>query len=253
MDDDKTIGIAVDGAFGLVTSTISFLSPSLGIAAVAIAPAVTEKIKDWLKRLVKEEKITSRECSRMTDGINGITETILSFKDKAARNDELLKCNDDGFCDADDVFELMINHIKQDSEKKKAYYCGNFIGSIPYATDLRYSHLMQYARTISQLSYSELCLIRIFYTSFKDRGINFSKAEQHLKKNEDIGASELLADILHMRNLGLLHNVVPHNLGDNVGTVMISFSGKRLYKLMRLNLLDDDDVNNSMRILLKII
>lgn len=252
MNDNKTIDITVDGAFGLLTSTISFLSPSLGIAAIAAAPALAEKLKEWLKSLVKQGKITQRECLRMTDGIDGMTETLSVFKDKETlRNDSLFKCNNDGFCDADDIFELILNQIKQDSEKKKAFYCGNFIGNIPYAYDLNYSNLIQYSRTISQLSYSEFCILRVFHISYKDKGVSFSKAEKYVKTNEDTEACELLSEILHLRNLGLLHSIPPYQLGENVGNVIISMSGIRLSELMRLNVLDVNDVNKSLGILQK--
>lgn len=45
MDDNKTIDVVIDGTFGLVTSTISILRPSLGILAMALSPALSEKVK----------------------------------------------------------------------------------------------------------------------------------------------------------------------------------------------------------------
>lgn len=249
MDDKTIIGAAIDGSLGLLTSTISFLSPSLGIAAVAAAPTLSEKLKEWLNKWVDEGKITPRECSRMTDGINGMSDTLLeSGKHGKIRHDSLFETNSEGFCDGDDIFEQMINHIKQDSERKKAYFCGNFIGSIPYADDLNYSNLMQYSRTISQLSYSELCLICIFYIHYKNCGASFSKAEKQVANYGDPARSQLLAEVLHLRNLGVLLNFPPYNVGDNIGSVGITNYGIRLYELMRLNILDNNDITKTWEV-----
>jgi hypothetical protein len=69
MDDDKTLDVTIDGSSGLVTSTISFFSLSIGIIAIALSPALAEKVKDWLKRWVNQGKITPKECSRMMDSV----------------------------------------------------------------------------------------------------------------------------------------------------------------------------------------
>lgn len=245
MDDEKTIEVATDCVFGLMTSTISIMSPALGIVAIASSPILSENIKSWLKRFVKQGKITEREFSRLSDGLDGMSDTLNFYKEKdSLRTDSLLNTNKDGFCDADDIFESMINHINQDSEKKKASFCGNFIGSLPYTKDLSYSNLMQYSRIISQLSYSELCLINIFCSKLKNKNVCFLRAEQYVKQHENPIAAEILIDILHMRGMGLIQNVPPYNLGANVDNVVLSLSGERLYNLMRLNLLDSIDVDN---------
>lgn len=254
MDDKKTIGAAIDGSLGLLTSTISFLSPSLGIAAVAAAPTLSEKLKEWLNKWLDEGKITPRECSRMTDGINGMSDTLLeSQKIGNIRHDSLFETNSEGFCDGDDIFEQMINHIKQDSDRKKAYFCGNFIGSIPYADDLNYSNLMQYSRTICQLSYSELCIISNFYSHYRNTGASFSKAEKQVDNFDDPEKSFLLGEVLHLRNLGILNSLPPYNLDDNIGNVRISYYGIRLYELMRLNILDNNDITMSWEVINKTI
>ena len=249
----KTIDVAIDGAFGLLTSTISFLNPSLGIVAMAASPALAEQVKIWLKKWVNQGKITQRECSRMMSGVDGIMDTLIYYKEhEKIREDSLLQPNEDGFCDADDIFEFVLNHIKQDSERKKSYFCGIFIGSIPYAIDLDYDNLIQYGRIVSQLSYRELCILRNLHVAFKDMGVSFAEAEKYVKVKEDTKASELLSDILHLRNLGLVNTLAPYNVGDNIGVVAISFSGIRLFKLMRLNILDSDDVNKSLGDMLRI-
>jgi hypothetical protein len=253
MDDNKAIDTAVDGFFGLATSTISFLRPSLGIVAIAMSPVLAEKAKEWLKSWVNQGKITSREYNRLSDGLDGMSETLKLKKiSDSIRDDELFLSHADGFCDADDIFEMMLNQIKQDSEKKKAHFSGNFIGNIPFVKDLGYSELMQYSRVIGQISYSEMCLIQIFYSHYKNKSVSFTHAETLVKQNEDPSVDKVLSEVLHLRNLGLLHNVPPYSLGENIGRVMLSFYGKRLYELLRLDLLDNDDVNKSLEVLRKI-
>lgn len=247
MDDNKVIDTAVDCFFGLATSTISVLRPSLGIVAIATSPILAERVKEWLKQWVNEGEMTSREYSRLSDGIDSMAETLQHNREATdIRTDDLVKTNNDGFCDADDVFEMMLNQIKQDSEKKKAHFSGNFIGNILYAKDLDYSELMQYGRVIGQISYSEMCLIRNFYSQYKDRIVSFTNAERYIKRNDDPAAGKILSEVLHLRNLGLLHNSPPFNMGENIGNVMLSFYGIRLYDLLRLNLLDANDVNKSL-------
>lgn len=243
MDDNKTIEIATDGFFGLITTTVSILNPSLGIAAMAITPTLSEALKGWLKNLIADNKITRREYNRLAMGFDGMVDTLNYYHvNETPRTDDLLNKNDDGFCEADEIFEKMINQIKQDTDRKKAYFCGNFIGSLPYAKDLVYSNLMQYCRIISQLSYSELCLLEILNSKLNNKNVSFYDAEQYIKQHEDLVAIEILSDVLHLRNIGLIHNVPPYNLGANIDNIILSFSGKHLCKLMRLNLLDFNDI-----------
>lgn len=250
MDDNKVIDTAVDCFFGLATSTISVLRPSLGIVAMATSPILAERVKEWLRQWVNEGKMTSREYSRLADGIDSMAETLQhNCEASNIRTDDLVKSKSDGFCNADDVFEMMLNQIKQDSEKKKAHFSGNFIGNILYAKDLDYSELMQYGRVIGQISYSEMCLIRNFHSNYKDKTVSFTNAEIYIKQHEDPAKSKVLSEVLHLRNLGLLNNMPPFNLGENVGNVRLSFYGIRLYELLRLDLLDINDVNKSLGIL----
>ena len=252
MDDNKTLETAVDSFFGLATSTISVLNPSLGIVAIAVSPVLAVKLKEWLKTLVNQGSVTPREFNRLSDGLASMAETLQLNKDNGIiREDDLININDDGFCDADDVFELMLNQIKQDSEKKKAHFSGNFIGNILYANDLDYSELMQYARLVGQISYSEMCLIHIFHSYYKTKAISFSNAEVYVKNNEDTAAEKLLSEVLHLRNIGLVHNIPPYNLGENIGNVKLSYYGIRFYKMLRLDLLDSYDINQSLGVLQK--
>lgn len=247
MNDKETINVAVDGLMGIATATISLLRPTLSIPAMAIQPALALHLKKFLHKLVEQEKITPRECSRMEKGIDGMVDTIQEYSQSTnIRTDDILQPDADGFSKADDLFESMINHIKQDSESRKAWFYGNFVGSIPFSSDLSYSNLTQYAKIISQLTYTELCLLNNFCRNYKDKSVDFGKAELYVKQTEDPNASELLSEIIHMRNLCLLNSHPPYNQGEIIGKVSLSFSGERLYKLMRLNLLNSKDTNKTL-------
>lgn len=74
----------------------------------------------------------------------------------------------------------------------------------------------------------------------------------HIKRREDPEISELLSELLHLRNLGIIEGRPPYNMGENIGNVRLSFYGIRLYELMRLELLDSKDVFNTMGLLMKI-
>ena len=220
---------------------------------MAIQPTVSIHLKKFLYKLAGENQITQRECSRLENGINGLTDTLQeNAKNEKLRTDDLLERKQDGFCDADDIFEDLINSIKRDSESKKAKFYGNFIGNIPYSSDLNYSNLMQYSKVISQLTYTELCLLHNFYKNYKDKSVDFGKAEIYVKRTEAPNACELLTEIIHMRNLGLLKNHPPYNLGETIGKVSLSFYGERLHELMRLHLLDTKDTNRTLGELWKI-
>lgn len=252
MEDKEAIDAYVDGGLGIVTATISLIKPTLSIAALAVQPALSIQLKKFLYHLAGINQITQREFSRLEQGIDGMTETLQeNMRNGELRTDYLLQQNSDGYCDADDIFEDLINNIKQDSEKDKARFCGNFIGNIPYSTDLDYSNLMQYSKVISQITYRELCLLHNFYKNYKDKSVDFGKAEKYVKRTEDLTANELLSEILHMLHLGLLNTHPPYNLGEIIGKVSLSFYGERLYKLMRLNLLDTKDTNMTLGILWK--
>lgn len=242
MNDKEAIDSYIDGGFGVISTAITIANPAMGILAVALQPALTIKLKKWLHKLVDEGKMPQRECLRLEKGIDGMAETLKeNSQTEQLRTDSLLQQKADRYCDADDIFEEMINCIKRDSESKKAKFCGNFIGNIPYSSDLSYSNLMQYSKIISQLSYAELCLLNNFYRNYKNKTIDFGKAELYIKRTEDPKANEILSEINHMRNLGILSSHPPYNPGEIIGKVSLSFYGERLYKLMRLHLLDSKD------------
>jgi len=247
MNDKEAIDAYVDGGLGMASAAISLIHPTLSIAALAVQPVLSNQLKKFLYHLAGINQITQRECSRLEQGIDGMTETLQeNMSNSKLRTDSLLRPNSNGFCDADDIFEDLINSIKQDSENKKAKFCGNFIGNIPYSTDLNYSNLMQYSKVISQLTYTELCLLNNFYKNYKDKSVDFGKAEIYVKRTEDPDASELLVEITHMRNIGLLNSHPPYNQGEIIGKVSLSFYGERLFTLMRLNLLDRKDTNRTL-------
>lgn len=243
MEDKDIIDAYVDGGLSIMTASISLVNPAFGMIAIGAQPMLAKKIKQGFANMIGKG-ITKREYARLDKALDGMTDSIESnIKEEQPLNSSLLQKNEDGFTDADDLFEEMLKQIKNESENKKAYFCGVFIGNIPYSGNLSYTNLMQYEKIISQLSYSHLCLLWALLTS-KEKGDNdCGNADSYVLSNPSPDILEVYSELLHLKSLGLLRSVPPYTLGTDLGRVKISDFGVNLCNLMRLHLLDEKDVS----------
>lgn len=243
MEDQDVIDAYVDGGLSIMTASISLVNPAFGMIAIGAQPMLAKKIKQGFANMIGKG-ITKREYVRLDKALDGMTDSIESnIKEKQPLNSNVLQINEDGFTDADDLFEEMLKQIKNESESKKAYFCGIFIGNIPYSDNLSCSNLMQYEKIISQLSYSHLCLLRAFSNPKISNGNNCGGADNYVRTNPTPDILEVYSELLLLKSLGLLRGVPPYSLGTQLGKVEISDFGTNLCKLMRLHLLDENDVS----------
>lgn len=243
MDDIDVIEAYVDGGLGIMSASLSLVNPAFGMIAIGAQPMLAKSIKNCLKKMVGNG-ITNREYARLDKALDGMSDSIEeNLKEKLTLNSNVLQKNGDGFTDADDLFEEMLKQIKNESESKKSYFCGIFIGNIPYSGNLSCSNLMQYEKIISQLSYSQLCLLRALSIS-KETGVNnCGGADNYVRTNPSPDILEVYSELLFLKSLGLLRKIPPYSLNSELGRVEISEFGINLCKLMRLHLLDEADVS----------
>jgi hypothetical protein len=251
MNEMKDVEAYVDGGLNIMSASLSLVDPAYGMIAMALQPAISIKLKDWFRGMINKG-LTKREFDRLDKAIDGMASTIEeNQKENRRTNQVLLSPDTEGFSSADDIFEVVLKQIKNDSDRRKTFFTGCFLGNVSFANQLSYSNLMQYERIISQLTYSHLCVLYVL-SEFKSGSLGNKKcngADIYARSHSDPDTSEVYSELLFLKTLGLVRSIPPYNLGAQVGSVEISDLGIRLCELMRLNLLEKEDVNKSLSIL----
>lgn len=62
----------------------------------------------------------------------------------------------------------------------------------------------------------------------------------------------LFHQLLHLRNLGILITLPPFNVGTSLGNVRISILGMRLYEMMELDLIPEEDLSRLKTVIVKV-
>ena len=248
MNDEDVIGGYIDGGLNIMSASLSLVNPAFGMIAIGAQPLLAKKLKQFLSSMVNKS-ITKREFTRLDKAIDGMTTSIeANLNDKMPLNNLVMQQKEDGFTDADDLFEEMLRQIKNETESKKSYFCGIFIGNIPYSGNLSSSNLLQYEKIISQLSYSHLCLLKVL-DNLKGSGQNrCGRADSYVLSNPIPDVLEVYSELMQLKTFGLVKCVPPFNLGAQLGNIEISDFGVNLCKLMRLNLLEKEDVSKTLSI-----
>lgn len=150
---------------------------------------------------------------------------------------------------ASQLLESSIKATIDDTETIKSVCYGRFMENIPFNNSCEETTLQSLNTVIRQLTYKELCLIRLLY--HRER-VSTNSLEAYLRNTHDMEGTVLFHQLLHLRNLGILITLPPFNVGTALGNVRISILGMRLYEMMELNLIPEEDLSSLKAVISKV-
>ena len=205
-----------------------------------VSPLIQTCLDNIIQTFCKKD-LSRVECTRLgisysvaVDGINEKTKAGAKL-----RSDTFFK--GDEYSTASQLLEAAIKATIDDSETIKSACYGRFIANIPFDSSCDEITLQSLNTIIKQLTYKELCLIRLLY---EKKRFSSSSMEAHLRNTDDIEGTVLFNQLLHLKQLGILISMPPFVLGLAIGNVRISTVGILLHEMMELDLIPEDDLTN---------
>lgn len=194
---------------------------------------------DSLFSLLGKKDLTKVECTRLgisysiaVDGINEKTNSGAKL-----REDSFFAGAE--YSSANQLLESAIKATIDDTETIKSVCYGRFMANIPFKNCCDIATLQSLNTIIKQLTYKEICLIRLLYDR---KQVSSNSMEDYLQKHDDIECTVLFNQLLHLQNLGILITMPPFILGVTLGNVKISTVGLCLYEMMELNRIPEEDL-----------
>ena len=237
------VGAAAGGALGVL-----FAGPvgaaGAGIAGVAITRsivAVGEQICDRL--------LAPREKARVGAAIAVST---VRTQERLANGD---RARDDGFINdgtdrppIDEVTEGLLLAAQRAYDEKKVPYIGRLSANLNFRPDLNVQAAAFLVRIADQLSYQQLCLLRLAHENEFGDPLVDGKAEGRVK-NPAHGA--LLSDLLELERLGFINNGGTAVLGlsdIDPPKARLQLFGRHIFDLMELKEIPNEDLQPLRRI-----
>lgn len=239
------LGVASSGALVYNAKT-----PEAGMVASVSAPVVSYTAKSIIGEIFND-KATERECRRFKISSETASKTFKKNIEKGLpiRNDGLFERSEEGECKFDDVLEAALKSIKDDTETLKSEIYGRFLGNIPFREDLDYVLLLKMRETLDNLSYTELCILRLFN---ENRFTGINKIQQYFFNNQNSLVYEVYTGLLKMTANGVLVAKPPFGLGDTIGNLEISKFGKTICEVAELVQIEEEWLNPLRTIMKKI-
>ena len=238
-------GVASSGALMYNAKT-----PEAGMVASFSAPVVSYTAKSIIGEIFNE-KATERECRRFNISSETASKAFKKNIGKGLpiRSDGLFERSEKGECKFDDILEAALKSIKDDTETLKSEIYGRFLGNIPFREDLDYVLLLNMRKTLDNLSFTELCMLRLFN---ENRFTGIKKIQQYFYNNQNSLVYEVYTGLLKMSANGVLVAKPPFSIGDTIGNLEISKFGKIICEVAELELINEEWLNPLRTILIKI-
>lgn len=146
------------------------------------------------------------------------------------------------------IIEGIFKSLLNDTEQQKAKFYGYFIANLAFSPEIDYSYANFLQKTISELSYRQLCLIRYYQDN---ASLNVSKWGNYFERGEIEGV-DLYTEILELKRLNLIKKLAPFSVGADLENSALNQSGRILYRMMNLKDLELEDMNALSQLIQKI-
>lgn len=239
------LGVASSGALMYNSKT-----PEASLVASISAPIVSYTAKNIIGEIFND-KATEREFRRFKISSETASKAFKKNIEKGLpiRNDGLFERSENGECKFDDVLEAVLKSIKDDTETLKSEIYGRFLGNIPFREDLDYVLLLNMRKTLDNLSFTELCILRLFN---ENRFTGINKIQHYFFNNQNSLVYEVYTGLLKMTANGVLVAKPPFGLGDTIGNLEISKFGKTICEVAELVQIEEEWLSPLRTILKKI-
>lgn len=241
--DDPTISNASAILTGALTTAATFgfgIDSAASALVAANSPIMYQLVNRGLHFLFGRNP-TKVECARLGIAYNEAALIIKKNRDagRTERNDGFFdECYNGKYSKANEIVEAALRYTTEDPETVKSICYGRFIGNIPFCS-LSQNELVALNKTIRDLTYAELCMIKVFH----DKGVcGFIALENAVRNGCVAEEMDLYSSILHLKTLGILVPTGQFFSASFIGFVFLSKSGKDLFDLMELARLDPKDI-----------
>ncbi len=143
----------------------------------------------------------------------------------------------------EEVTEGLLLAAQRAYDEKKVQHIGRLLANLNFRADLNVQSASVLVRLSDQLSYQQLCLLRLCHDNATGRQLKAGKAD-HQVKSAAHGA--LLSDLLELERFGFINNGGTAVLGlndINPPSMRLQLFGVHLYNLMELGKIPDEDLD----------
>lgn len=228
-----TSGCTLAATFGIK------VLPELSGVLASCSPIMNLLVNRVLERF--DTKSFARiECARLGICYSQLVAIIQSHSDKGDKISFPEFSSNEEFSKADEICEAVFKASIDDSQSIKSICYGNLLGNIPFQSKYDASASYLLIKTAEELSYDELCLLAVIDRLPRK---NYFGIEEKAWQ-DDISASVLYANMLHIDRLGLLKRLPSFTSGRALDNHQISSFGHDLCDLLELKLLNNEDISN---------
>lgn len=246
--NEKSISIVSDGLAGISAAVVSVFggnTPGVVFFAAALPPFLSVGYNAILTDICGKG-LSKRECERLGVSYKYAVEHIDSNQKEGLvlRNDSFTHDTEK----VKNIIEGVFKRLLDDTEQQKAKFYGYFIANLAFSPEIDYSHANYLQKTISELSYRQLCLIRYY----KDNtSLDVSKWENYFERGAIEGV-DLYSEILELKRLNLIKKLPPFSVGANLQNTALNQSGEILYRMMNLKDVEEEDMDTLSQLIQKI-
>nr|DAK18087.1 MAG TPA: hypothetical protein [Caudoviricetes sp.] len=225
-------------------------SPESTMFAAAVQPLLT-KAFDVIIPDIFHKNLTKREVERLGISYKAAVSKINENAQRGIRlrDDNLFLRSGTNYSKADDIIEAIFKNAIDDTEQKKTEFYGYFFGNLAFCPEVDYSNAMHLQRTISQLSYTHLCLIKYIYINTSLPAYGW---KNKINRNTDMKGMEIYHAVKDLVRLDITIATGSVTLGEEIGNIELSCIGKALYKIMDLDKICNEDFNDVSNIVNRI-
>lgn len=248
----RLIAAGANIAGGAVGGAIGFLvgGPAGAVAGGAAGSAAGEALKH-IGDEVSRRTLAPREATRV-GGVLILAASKIKQRLEAGeqvRNDEFFNDSASGRSDAEELAESVLTKAQRETEEKKLHYMANLLSNVAFDGSISIAFAQQVTKLAEQLSYRQLCLIKLIaqapYKSLRDK----SYADMN---SFPLELRQVLYELMDLFNRGLVHNGENHPLSikDLVPKQMgVHGVGADLFNLMGLQEIPEDDLLSVTQVL----
>jgi hypothetical protein len=220
----------------------------IGTIVGASLPALISKSLNKISDDVLNRNISKREEQKIGVGyhyaIRRIEKNINAGKE--IRKDGFIS-NDSILSDSSTILEGVTLKLQREWELKKLQFYGNFLGNISFTEDIDFNYATVLLKFAETLSYRQICLIKVFVKKGTPQ-INLAHIANEYRRRLTIDSFNypLYSDLADMDRMSILQRLPPISLGDAIGNCVLSEMGLKLYHLMNLEEIEEDDYSKAL-------
>lgn len=238
---------------GAVTSTALSLLGPVGAFAGAFGAPVLSSFMQKIGTDILDRNLSTREKERTGAVFSYITIRIseLIREGKSIRTDGFFNNGINGNSNADEILEGLLLAAQKEHEEKKLIYYSNLMADCAFDPFISKSLANNMLKIVQELSYTQLCLLKIFN----------STADYHLRNIDysEFSGGNISFDLLNM--LHEINDMIRLNLVSRKGIIVLQLQnilpaeiqsfgmGTVICQKMLLKKIPEEDTNSIIHIL----